>query len=51
MADEFDYGGEDSFWYDDDDYLYVEDEFALAVGAALCLGSMQPSVTQAASYP
>lgn len=31
MADE-DYGEDAAYFFDDDDYLYVEDEYAIAVG-------------------
>jgi len=34
MADE-DYGDDAGFFFDDDDYLYVEDEYAIAVSTRL----------------
>lgn len=46
MADDYDYG-DDGFLDFDDDYQYVEDSYGIAVSHLyLCLGSLQPPVTQ-----
>ena len=40
MADEYDYDVDDMMDFDDG-WIYVEDEFGLAVGLCHCLGSVQ----------